>query len=295
MNYATLVEMKRYLGTDETTDDALLTKLLAWSSRFIDIWKGRRFDVRFETRYFDRPSGNRSAFGVFDSSLLTGSAGSALRLDNDLLEISSLINGDGDEILSSAFTLEPANMYPKRRIRLKSAADYWSGDSYGDYEQVISVSGWWGYHDDYPNCFVDSLDVVTTTPLDDSGISLIVADADGTAGDLLSPRFQAGQMIQIGTELMLVISVNTTSNSLVVLRGYNGSTAAAHLVGVKIAVFRVMGTIETACIRLVKWRYTQKDTDNFDKTYILGVGQVNVPTAIPSDVLMVLGPRKAGL
>ncbi len=57
----------------------------------------------------------------------------------------------------------------------------------------------------------------------------------------------------------------------------------------------MVGNIEQACVRLVKWRYTQKDVDNFDRVYVAGTGVVSVASAIPADVKMALGAPKARL
>jgi len=292
MNYATLTEFKRYANIPETSDDALLTDFLDWSSRFIEQWKGRRFDVRLETRLYDRPLRKRGTFGIFDSSLLVGGSWLPLRLRNDLLAVTELLNGDGTEITD--FVLEPGNEFPKNRIRLQNGADFWSADNDGNDEQCISVSGWWGYHDRYPESFVDSLDNVQNDPLSAVGTSVSVSDADSVAADLHEPRFQVGQMIKVEDELMLITAVDATLNTLAVVRGYNGTTAIEHLQDVRIRIYRVMSTIVTACVRLVKWRYSQKDSDVFDKTYIVGQG-TTIPTAVPYDVIAVLGARKVTL
>lgn len=292
MNYATLTEFKRYANMTETSDDALLTDFLDWSSRFIEQWKGRRFDVRLETRLYDRPMRKRGTFGIFDSSFLVGGGWLPLRVRDDLLAVIELLNGDGSEMTD--FVLEPGNVYPKNRIRLQSGTEFWSADADGNDEQCISVTGWWGYHDRYPESFVDSLDNVQNNPLSAVDTSLSVLDADSVAADLRGPRFQAGQMIKVEDELMLITAVDATLNSLTVVRGYNGTTAVEHLQDDRISIFRVMSTIVTACVRLVKWRYSQKDSDVFDKTYIVGQG-TTIPTAIPYDVIAVLGARKVTL
>ncbi len=86
---------------------------------------------------------------MFDWSLQAGRPIPPLRLDEDLLAVSELLNGDGKEIDSADYVLEPANSYPKNRIRLRgTAAAYWVGGDNGN-EQAICVTGLWGYHDQY--------------------------------------------------------------------------------------------------------------------------------------------------
>jgi hypothetical protein len=110
-------------------------------------------------------------------------------------------------------------------------------------------------------------------------------------------RFQAGLLVRIGAELALVLSApDILTNKVELVRGANGSTAAQHAHDTQIKIFRPQGTIVQACLRLVKWRYSQKDTDDFDKSYVLGSGIVNVPSRLPADVVQALGaPGKARL
>ena len=295
MYYATLEQVKRYVGltTLTATQEARLMDFLPWATDLINTYKGRRYDARVETRQFDVPTSGASGFGVFDWSLQAARPIPPLRLDEDLLELSELLNGDGEEIESTQYVLEPANQSPKNRIRLRgTAAVYWVGGDDGN-EQAIRVTGLWGYHDNYAKAWADSGDTVQDDPLAADALTLTAADADGQAKDLRSPRFQAGQLLRLEDELVYVLAVDADTNQLSVERGYNGSTAAEHAAGTEIEIWRVVGNIEQACVRLVKWRYTQKDTDNFDRVYVAGSGVVSVSSAIPSDVKMALGAPKA--
>lgn len=295
MNYATLTQLKAYLNQVPTGVDNLLLDFLDQASRFIEHQKGRRFDVRRETRRFDIPGlSAHTPLGYYPGIRQAGSAQGVLCLDEDLLSLETLTNGDGTAITAGEYVLEPANLYPKKRIRLTDTI--WAMPYTGITRQAISVTGLWGFHDNYSEAWVDSLDSVQT----EGGISagataLRVTDSDGTAGDLGGPRFQSGQLVRIGDELALVISTNHNTNELVIRRGYNGSTAAAHDQGAAISIFRPMSIVVISCIRLAAWRYKQKDVDSFDKTYLLGSGVVNVPTALPTDVIRFLGAGKVDL
>ncbi|HZU86596.1 MAG TPA: hypothetical protein VFF78_03865 [Anaerolineaceae bacterium] len=296
MNYATLTQVKAYLGqAPAASADNLLLDFIDQASRYIEQCKGRRFDVRQETRLFDIPGlATRTPLGYFPGIRQGNYAQSVLKLDDDLLALTTLTNGDGTVIASTDYFLEPGNLYPKRTVRLSDSV--WAVPSSGDPHQAISVDGLWGFHNHYPEAWVDSMDSVQDVGGINASVNTFkVLDSDGIAGDLRGPRFQSGQMISIGTEFMLVISANNQSNDLVIRRGYNGTTAAVHAQGAAISIFRPMGIVEIACIRLVAWRYKQKDVDNFDKTYIMGGGVVNVPTSIPSDVVRFLGAHKAEL
>jgi hypothetical protein len=281
MNYATLYQVKEYIQgipQTDTTQDGKLLEFLSWSSNQIRLYKERSYEPVIETRKYDLPGLHRGiVLGNFEPGYNVGGSQAVLRLDE--------------------YVLEPANLWPKTRVKLRQASGtVWGPDADGNVEQVIELTGTWGNHDAYNRAWVDSLDTVRNNPLTINGTSLTVTDADGQAGDLAAMRFQAGQLIRMESELALVLSVTTTTNVLEIVRAANGSTAAAHAQGTKIEIFRPQATISLACLRLTKWRYAQKDVDDFDKVYALGMGTVNIPARLPADVVQILGmPGKARL
>lgn len=289
MHYATLYQVKSYLDLDddEDKDDVRLSDLITRSVGAIDAYKGRRFDVRYEVRHYDVPKPAPDVYGSTDG------VAAPLRLKDDLLEIVSLTNGDDVAIAAANYTLEPADFYPKNRIWLFDES--WTTNSSGNSKQVIDVAGYWGYHSLYGSAWGDSLDTVENNPLSSSGTSITVNDANGVAGDGSNQRFQAGQMIKIDSEFMYVTAVNNIANTLTVQRAYNGTTAAAHTQDKKIYIYRPMENIVFATIRMVAWRYRQKDADTFDRTAILGTGVQIIPSAMPADVKALLGSPKASL
>jgi hypothetical protein len=302
MDYVTLTQVRAYrnLKAGETADDVKLQDFIRGSCQFIDNYCRRRFDVRRETRLFDYPIKPRSAFGVYDAQAwvdqmnATGDLGAGvLRLDADLLSVETLLNGDGSTISASDYVLEPANEGVKHSIRLLSSSGVkWQYGTSGRREQVISVTGLWGYHPNYATAWLDSLDTVQSNPLTIGGTSLTVSDADGAAADLQSPRFQAGQLLKIESEYVNVIAVNTSTNVLTIKRAANGTLAAAHAQSTPISIYRPLDDIVMAALRLVAWRYTQKDANSFDREAILGTGIAITPSAVPADVIKLLPPPK---
>jgi hypothetical protein len=287
MNYVTLQAAKQYMGIEasNTVDDDRIALFCDWATTFIEFYKGRHYDPRYETRVFDKPSPKTSSFGVFESRLQPAAPVSPLRLDEDLLECFALINGDGVAI--TAYLLEPSNMFPKMRVRLKGG-ESWVSDDDGNDMQVISLTGLWGSHDKYSLAWVDNGQTVVDNPLSSGATSIVVG--------AITP-FSAGQLIRVDNELMLIsaAALVLTVPTLTVERAYNGSTAAAHVAGSKIKVWKLQGNINQACLRMVKWRYNQKDVDAFDKTYSVETGILSSPAAIPTDILAVLGASKVTL
>jgi hypothetical protein len=128
--YCTLAEYKDYASITSTnaTDDGVLESIIEAASRFMDDATGRTFYARTETRKYDIPIGRE------------------LHLDDDLLTVTTLTNGDDTTIPNTEYNLLPANVYPKRSIKLRGASSYtWQTTSNGDTEQIIDVAGTWGW------------------------------------------------------------------------------------------------------------------------------------------------------
>lgn len=127
MGYATLTQVKDYLGVSTTVvDDNLLGDLISRAEGLIDAYTGRKFEAATETRYYtvDDTDGQ--------DLLLYG---------EDLLTVTKLTNGDGVEILSSNYRLFPRNDNPKWVIRLDESQSW----SWSDGDSEVSVAGTWGY------------------------------------------------------------------------------------------------------------------------------------------------------
>lgn len=131
MAYATIAELKSYLGITEGTDDTLLSNLLDRASAAIDAYTGRSFEASYGTRYYNSDA--------VDGDVLT--------LDGDLYSASSITNGEDQSI--TEYWLLPRNAGPPYfQIKLKEASDYsWSFDTNGE----IEVYGLWGYSNEPPD------------------------------------------------------------------------------------------------------------------------------------------------
>lgn len=142
-SYATLSDLKAYLGisSSETDDDALLSDLLERISARIDRETGRRFQAVTETHYFESDA--------LDPTVNT------LWVDDDLLTVTTLTNGDSDNetIPSTEYWLIPRNRSPKWGIRLKSDTNYsWEWDT----DQWVAVTGTWGWSATPPDDIVEA-------------------------------------------------------------------------------------------------------------------------------------------
>ncbi len=126
MSYASLPNLKDYLGVTTNGDDNLLSDLLTRAEGVIDAYTGRHFEAETATKYFDASATNGQNLYLYGYDLLT---------------VTKLTNGDGVEIASGDYRLFPRNDDPKWIIKLDE--DYsWEFD---DSDSEISVAGTWGY------------------------------------------------------------------------------------------------------------------------------------------------------
>lgn len=126
MSYASLQQLKDYLGITTDGDDDLLQELIDRAAGIIDAYTGRRFEAETDTRYFQESDTDGNELPLYG---------------NDLLTITRLTNGDGVEIAAADYRLFPRNSNPKWLIRLDESKS-WSFST-GDSE--ISVAGTWGW------------------------------------------------------------------------------------------------------------------------------------------------------
>lgn len=279
-----------------TGDDVLLKQLALIANRMWDgSCGGRRFAPWLETRYYDhvdQGGSNRSARAQLAYGLNPWAA--VLRLGEDLLEVVTLTTANGGTTIAAADQLlRQGRAYgrtPYDRIELKTNGTTTVFTFSDTYQQANAVAAWWGYHDDYKpagsggSAWVDSLDTVEGGGINASATALTVNDADGADAYGVTPRFKAQTLIRAGDELMYISAKNTTTNVLTVVRGVNGSIAAAHDADVTIYTWRVMDDVFNAVRRLAVWLYGQKDSPFFETQINQQLGTVTIPAAAPLDV-----------
>jgi len=131
--YATLAEFKAFAvpdGAADVVDDAVIEDIIEAVSRWIDGKTARTFYARAgETRYYDTPDGRE------------------LWLDDDLLAVTTLTNGNGSVVAAADYVLLPNNASPKYAIKLLAGTSItWERKpTYNTPERAITVLGNWGY------------------------------------------------------------------------------------------------------------------------------------------------------
>lgn len=272
--YATLAEYKSYTlarggtASTDTADDAIIESLLRAASRLIDRYTGRRFYPSIETHYFDVPSADD-----LDPR--------KLKLDDDFLEITSLVNGDGTTIPSTEYDLVPKSKYPAYALRLKDNSTYvWASDGAGNTHQVIAVTGIVGYHSRYGIAWLAGSTL--NEDLDDSetGIDVVA----GTA-------FAVGNIIRIENELSYLSAVVT--NTLTGTRGENSSTATTHANTTPVKIWQIEEDVHEYCLLVTRELYNNRRGNGAQVATVTAAGVVLQPEGIPARMLVGLaGLRK---
>jgi hypothetical protein len=235
-NYASVSDLKTALGITSTTDDVIMRKILDAASRMIDIYTSRFFYCKTQTRYF-------------------AGAGSRLWVD-DLLSINTSglkTDEDGDATFENTFAttdyiLKPLNTYPKTHIEISDDSDY-SGFANG-IKKGVEIAGLWGYGDG-----------ISATPyIVDTTLATTISSASTTAVVVTAvTNLSAGQTILMDTEQMFIYSIDTTTKTLTVERGVNGTTAAAsHTAGISLYIYQYPYDVWQACINLASAIYQNR-------------------------------------
>ena len=138
--YATLAEVKAYLGVTTSGDDALLTALIARAQSAIDAFTHRTFEASADsTKRFDADADTYE--GLLDWT----------PYGLDLCAITSVVNGNGTTITSTQYVTEPRHGTPYYGIRLKASTGLtWEWDTSSDSENAIAITGKWAYSTSAP-------------------------------------------------------------------------------------------------------------------------------------------------
>ncbi|MBI1280548.1 MAG: hypothetical protein GC179_20665 [Anaerolineaceae bacterium] len=241
---STLDQLRTRLGlaTTDTADDPRLLDVLQAAAAQIERAAGRRFCPR-----------QKAIQHNYSSSL-------ELLLDDDLLELTSLTNGDNTTINLSDVIPVPDEA-PFSYLRLTgSSAFTWNTSPL----QAVTVNGIWGWHDRPINMWRLSADTVQNNPLSSSATTLTVTDADGADEESRFPRFQVGHLLKIDSEYLRVTAVNTVTNVLNVLRAVNGTSVASHTLNTPIYTYQPPAELNALALRWASWLYKEADSAAFE-------------------------------
>jgi len=216
-NYISYNKFKNDAGVPDDSDETKIKRAIRDASRRIEEFTGRKFIPCTATRTFDFQHGYY------------------LWLDDDLIERTSVVN-DGDTITAADILEYPPTGWTRRLEINRSSSSFFNWTSTP--QQCIQVTGKWSYCDDYE-------DTGTTTAASLSASDTVVTVADGH-------QIEEGWCLLVESEQMFVSDVSI--NSVTVIRGVNGTTAATHATGTTIYRYQPPDDIERACYVLTaRW------------------------------------------
>jgi hypothetical protein len=242
--YATVAEANDY----ETSAGA--TKYAAEVASKVALKLGILESVSRRIDYVCHRSGFGSGFGPRTGiNRYDGDGSGVLLLRDDLLSLSAFTvapttGGAGiSPVVDTDYFLATATGYdgpPWRKVILHGRG---SPLTFGSGLRTVVATGTWGYS----NVTVVS-SATTAEALDSSETGV-----DVSSGTVFSP----GMTILVDTEQMYVTSIAT--NTLTVVRGVNGTTAASHLTAAAIAVYTYPAPVHDVALRLYMRRWKARD------------------------------------
>ena len=219
-SYMSLDALKANTADTSTRDDVAYRRVLEAVSEEIDNWCERTFRIRLATRYY------------------TAEKSTELDLKADLLSITTLktdIDGDGTyetTWTTADYRLEPRNAQDERRPYYEIEVKRQTGSQFFPlWEDGVQVVGKWGYWEELETPGVTLAEALDTS---ETGVDV----SSGAALDVLDT-------LLVDSEQMYVTGIST--NTLTVVRGVNGTTAAAHDNGATVYRYRYPSPVVEAC------------------------------------------------
>ena len=235
--YADVLTFKseEYASIVANTEQVRFRKLLESASRHLDSQTHRQFFCWEGAKYYDGKGGNL--------------------LVDDFLDITTLkLDEDGDGVYEATmaatdFIEYPLNQYPKERLELSNDSNY--GGFASGIRQGVEITGVHGYGDgESKTPYYTSSQTVQDNPLAAGAVVLTVASTT-TLG--------AGMTLRIELEQLYIENI-INATTCTVVRGVNGTTAAAHVLATPISIYEAPGPIIQATLVLAMRAWKRKDS-----------------------------------
>lgn len=255
--YATLAETKSQMEAYNSTDDMKLLSYIRQVSNRID----RTFMPKRRAPVFAPYIETRSNFRLEGERV--NSQDGTFYFGEPLLALTAVTVGTQTPVVGTDVQLYQGEVAPYRTLQLLDRC------CNGWYRYVectgcaaipfVTIAGTWGYNVDWSNAWLNTLQTVTNGGgIDADDTSFTVTDVDAANANGITPAFSTGNLIQIDTEWLEVTATNTSTNTVTVKRGMNGSTAAAHAQGTAVYAFQVEEQIKRAVIRQAGFQYAKQ-------------------------------------
>lgn len=233
--YCSVGRLKSEMRLSASTTDAALLRVLETASRHWDGECGRHFYPATRTVYFDGPPEHVERWQLWLPVDVLSVSALALDLDGDRTYETALAGSDYELV-----SLREDQRPPYNRVDLKPRG---SRGSWPLTRRAIELTGVLGYSDE-----TEPSGTLGGAISDTTGTSVTMSSGHGLTG---------GETIKVDSEEMYVSAVST--NTLTVVRGINGTTAATHSNGASVTRRRFARGIESAtALRAARlWRAGQ--------------------------------------
>lgn len=233
----TLFQLRAHMGLrpDETADDHRLLWALGAATRHCERYTGRKLLPHHATHYLDVDRHHPKE----------------LLLDDDLLELTGVTNGDGRSIPLSQLRRLPNARQPASALRLNNGSQFVYRETP---LAAVAVAGIWGWHDDWARAWRDTGVTVQEDPLTAAAVTLTAPAEEVAAGR--TPRFQVGQLLRIEEEFLRLQRIEVAEDDsllLTVARGAQESQAGSHTVGTAIHRYHPPPDLAQAVLQLAAW------------------------------------------
>jgi hypothetical protein len=283
--YTTLARVRAELKMDATvtTDDPLILGYIQTvTSRIRHAFN--EFEPQYGVEYFTAQAQHVSlALGGLN---LVNHKGQRLLLASST-DVPSIVSDGVTLVYNSDVYADPRDTTPIRRLRLNETSTAWSNTWYPAGQQLLDsivITGWWGYRRNYASeGWLPSGDSVQDAAgITASATTISVTSVGGQDYYFQTPRFSPGNLIRIEDEMCLVWAVNTTTNTLSVRRGVNGSTAAAHAMGAAISLWYPEDDVVRVATRQAAYLYARRGA--FEQIVTDGVATAIYPRDLVAEL-----------
>ena len=258
------------LNITGTGDDARLLQLIESVSRLVDRYCNRHFYVLNAVRKFD---GDGTLVLLVPDLVSVDSNG--LNTDDDKDRTFETTWAASDYLLlpSNADPTTASNPLSRPYTGVEVDVDAGTKSAFPVGRQTVQIAGQWGWW--------RHLKRATET-------ANAIADATTTSVTVSSRTdVEAGHTILIDSEQLYVRSYS--GNTLTVVRGVNGTTAASHSGGAAIDIYEYPGPIVEAAISQAARLWRRKDSAFAATTGFPETGQAKVSNRLDSEVMLLLG------
>jgi hypothetical protein len=250
-------------GTDNAIQDAQLFKyILAVSKRIDYILQPRQVKRPFFAPYIESRLMDIRQWKVNTPNM-------TFDLGMWLLEFTAVLAGAQNVTSKIRGYFPGAPPFDKLQINVDTGETWYTLETSPTirrrYPEPLTVTGTWGWHDDWANAFVDTSTAAAAI------VSTTATTFDVAAGE--GVLFSPGHMIKIDTEYMEITSIAT--DKLTVTRGFNGSTAATHLINAVVSILQIPEDIQRVTSRHADLLYARRGA--FEVQTLTQVGIVQYP------------------